>query len=114
MQISVSVRMLICMRTTLNLDDDLLRRAKQRAATEGRTLTSVIEDGLRALLSEARARKPGKVVLPTFGGDGPAPGVDLSDPRALRDALYEGEDARLRSDMGGQDLGAQKPGQTGP
>ncbi|MBL8932396.1 MAG: type II toxin-antitoxin system VapB family antitoxin, partial [Kineosporiaceae bacterium] len=41
------------MRTTLNLDDDLMRLVKQRAAAEGRTVTSLIEEGLRALLRQA-------------------------------------------------------------
>ena len=35
------------MRTTVRLDDDLLREAKRVAAEEGRTLTSLLEDGLR-------------------------------------------------------------------
>ncbi len=31
------------MRTTLNLDDDLLRRARRRAASEGATLSAIVE-----------------------------------------------------------------------
>jgi hypothetical protein len=34
-------------RTTVRLPEDLIRRAKIEAAAEGRTLTSLIEDGLR-------------------------------------------------------------------
>ena len=37
------------MRTTVRLRDDFLERAKKRAAQEGRTLTSLIEKGLRSL-----------------------------------------------------------------
>ncbi len=36
------------MRTTVNIDDELLRRAKDEALRSGRTLTALIEDSLRA------------------------------------------------------------------
>jgi len=41
------------MRTTVRLDDDLLRRAKIRAAAQGTTLTALIEAGLEAVLGRA-------------------------------------------------------------
>ena len=41
------------MRTTVRLDEDLLRRAKMRAAAEGTTLTALIERGLEAILNGA-------------------------------------------------------------
>ncbi len=41
------------MRTTVHLPDDLLNEAKLKAAAEGRTLTSLIEEGLRRVLSPA-------------------------------------------------------------
>ena len=85
------------MRTTLNLDDDLARAAKQKAATESRTLTSVVEDALRAALATSDSPPRRRVTLPVFEGDGPAPGVDLSDPEALRDLMYEDEDAAYRA-----------------
>ena len=34
------------MRTTIRLRDDLLKRAKKRAAEEKRTLTSLVEEGV--------------------------------------------------------------------
>ncbi len=37
-------------RVTVGLPADLLNRAKRKAAAEGRTLTSLIEDGLRPVL----------------------------------------------------------------
>lgn len=81
------------MRTTLNIADELLIEAKQMAARTGRTLTSVVEDALRLTL--ARARKPRKKAerfeLPTFGGGGPLPGVDLDNNAALLD-IMEGRD----------------------
>lgn len=44
--------MLLHMRTTLNLPDELYRSARVRAAEEGRTITSVMEEALRAYLDE--------------------------------------------------------------
>lgn len=44
--------MLICMRTTLNLDDALAAAAKAEAARSGSTMTSLIEEGLKKVLEE--------------------------------------------------------------
>lgn len=41
----------ICMRTTLDLDDHLLLRARQRAVERGTSLTAVIEQALAAYLA---------------------------------------------------------------
>ena len=48
------------MKTTLDLDDELLVRAKALAAREGRSLTGLIEDGLRLRL-RSRRQGAGKV-----------------------------------------------------
>lgn len=45
------------MKTTLNLDDQVLRQAKGRATREGITLTRFVEDALRARLDAARGRR---------------------------------------------------------
>ncbi len=82
--------MLCCMRTTLNLDDDLLRSAKQRAVADGRTLTRVIEDALRAALHEPSAGAAGPFRMMTFGAGGLRPGVDLNDSAGLRDLMDTG------------------------
>lgn len=84
------------MRTTLNLNDDLVRQAKQRAAAEDRTLTSVIEDALRRLLAEDARQTEAPYLVPVGGGPrGVLPGVDLSDPRALRDLMDEEDIAKF-------------------
>lgn len=73
------------MRTTLDLEDGLLRRARRKAAEDGRTLTGLIEDALRALLGRpAHPRRRFRLRLPTRRGTRP-PDVDIAD----RDALYE-------------------------
>jgi hypothetical protein len=68
------------MRTSLHLPDDLLKRAKKKAAADGRTLTSLIEEGLRLVLSpSAHAMPAGKRVMPRVSkaAGGLMPGFDL-------------------------------------
>ena len=81
------------MRTTIRLDDQLLREAKKRAAERGTTLTAVIEDSLRqALARREPSNRRRKFRFPTFnGGGGVQPGVDLDNSAALLD-IMEGRD----------------------
>lgn len=75
------------MRTTIRLDDQLLRDAKTLAARTGRTLTALVEEGLRRVLAEPAPRTRRQVELPTVGGKGLQPGVDLDDTAALLDLM---------------------------
>lgn len=45
-------------RTTVRLPADLLDRARKKAAAEGRTLTSLIEEGLRSVVLVGRGQAP--------------------------------------------------------
>ena len=47
----------LMMKTTLNLNDQVLRQAKGRAARDGLTLTRFVEDALRARLAAAPRRQ---------------------------------------------------------
>lgn len=76
------------MRTTVRLEDGLLREVKHLAAAEGTTFTAVLDQALREML--ARRRQAGgrpPVELPTFGGRGLQPGVDLDDSAALLELM---------------------------
>lgn len=72
--------MYMCMRTTLDLDDSLMRAAKRRAAETGRTLTSLVETALRELLRREAGASDAEFRLdwPTVSG-GTRPGFDLDD-----------------------------------
>ena len=74
-------------RTTVRLPEDLVRRAKRKAAEEGRSLTSLIEDGLRRVLSERGPPSRAKRVLPPVSRatGGLMPGIDLEDSAALQE-----------------------------
>ena len=71
------------MRTTLNLDDRLIRKAKQRALDDGTTLSKVIEQALERELTAPPA-DAAPFMLHTFV-DAPAAPIDIAN----RDALYE-------------------------
>lgn len=84
------MHMLICMRTTIILPDPLYSDVKRLAADQGRTVTSVVEESLRATLARHREGAPedraAYRVRPT-GSGGLQPGVDLTDTAALLDAM---------------------------
>src|SRR6266850_216280 len=65
-------------RTTVRLPEDLLNRAKRKAAAEGRTLTSLIEDGLRLIVTEKEKDTKRKRVQPRISKatGGPMPWVE--------------------------------------
>ena len=79
----------LCMRITLNLDDQLLTEAKRHAAKTRRTLTSVVEDGLRLALRHPKPSADGtrEIRLPTSGRGGLFPSVDLDDSGGLLDHM---------------------------
>jgi hypothetical protein len=78
------------MRTTLDIDDLVLRRARKLAAEEGKTLTQIVEEALRERLApRARSGKKFKLRLLTKAGR-MIPGTELAD----RDLLYERMEGR--------------------
>jgi hypothetical protein len=74
-------------RTTVRLPEELIRRAKRKAAAEGRTLTALIEEGLRLTLSEGQKKEKAKRILPPVSDakGGPMPGIDITDGSALQE-----------------------------
>lgn len=81
------------MRTTIRIDDQLLKEAKQLAARTGKSLTVVIEEALRETLSRQREfRERKRVTLTTFDGLGLLPGVDLDDSAMLLDLMDSSND----------------------
>jgi len=84
------------MKATMNLDDQLYRRVKVRAAEEGTTVTSLVEQALETMLAgrqepgTSRFRVP---VLPSAGGL--QPDVDLTSNARVQDLL----DADLRPEQ---------------
>jgi len=76
--------MLICMRTTIEIPDEIFRRAKRKAAEEGLTLREIVGAALRAYLSGRPARGGYRLKWRTERGK-IQPGVNLDD----RDTLFD-------------------------
>jgi hypothetical protein len=75
------------MKTTLDIDDRLLRKAKRVAAARGLTLKSLVEEALRGqLLPRPSLAKRYKFDLPVVADSAP-PAVDVADRQALYDMM---------------------------
>lgn len=75
--------MVICMKTTLNLNDELIAQAKILAVRRRTTLTSVIEAALREALAEP-VREPD---IPVWKGSRQILPLDLNDSSAIHEFL---------------------------
>lgn len=71
-------------RTTLTIDENLLKRLKRDAASQGKTLAALVNDLLRQSLSEKRKRGTFKLHLEGWDAE-LQPGVDILD----RDKLFD-------------------------
>lgn len=82
--------MFLCMRTTLDLNDELIRQAKHRAADEGLTLRELFEQALRSHLSHRpRSSKSYRLRWRAEGGglkSGVSP-ADFEHGATLRDLM---------------------------
>jgi hypothetical protein len=67
-------------RTTVRLPKELLRLAKRKAAEEGRTLTELIEEGLRGRVTDPQLTPKRIPVMPRVSKatGGLLPGVDIT------------------------------------
>ena len=95
----VRIRMLARMRTTLVLDDALLRRAKIAAARSGSTLSKLVERALRDALREDTRPVEEPFVFPTYGAS-PTSRRARADhlPVDFHAALEEDDRATVRRD----------------
>ena len=81
--------MLRDMRTTVRLDDALLKRAKREAKRRNTTLTALLKEGLRLMLARTRPSIPrAHVSLPVSNASGGTlTGIDLNDTSAVTDIM---------------------------
>jgi hypothetical protein len=76
------------MRITIRLPDNLLLKARRKAADEGRTLSSVIIGALETALAEPKLARRTRVRLPVSrASGGTLPGVDLNRSGDLLDHM---------------------------
>lgn len=78
-------------RTTVRLPSELLKKAQRKAAAEGRTLTGLMEEGLRYVVSDKPATKAAarpEIPVGTETG-GFVPGIrSIKDIEELQDLEY--------------------------
>jgi hypothetical protein len=79
------------MKTTLDINDDLLSHAKALAVQQRTSLTRLIEEGLQLRLrAGASVTKAGKTKIPVFKGRGGlVAGVDPRSNKAMLAALND-------------------------
>ena len=79
--------MLLFVRTTLSLDEDLIREVKRRAVETDQTVSAMVEAALRDLLErESKPRKKRPFRWVTVKGR-LLPGVDLMDRNSVYDIM---------------------------
>ena len=74
------------MKTTIDIADDVLARAKREARRQGKTLREVVDEALRQRLVRRPARPVFHLKKHPFMGEGLQPGV--SDWDVVRDMIY--------------------------
>ncbi len=74
------------MKTTIEIADNLLARAKARARKQGITLRSLIEQSLAATLDQTPQKT--KIHPVTFGGKGLSREFEDASWDKIRDAIY--------------------------
>lgn len=77
------------MRTTLTIDDALLRQLRQKALDSGKPFKQVVNDTLRAGLNQAASPRREPYRCPSFSIGALAPGVDLTKANQLAAALED-------------------------
>lgn len=79
------------MKTTIEIDDALLREAKRLGVERNLTLKAIVDSALRQFLVEAHqpAERPFELRKCTFGGKGLQPGLDENDFATIRAMAYE-------------------------
>ncbi|HET8542145.1 MAG TPA: ribbon-helix-helix protein, CopG family [Anaeromyxobacter sp.] len=81
------------MKTTLEIDEGVMRQLKERAAHEGRTMSELVETALRALLAKEEQKAKELPPLPVWDGGGWV--VDAGDRKTMYE-LFEAEDPLIQ------------------
>jgi hypothetical protein len=84
----------ISMKTTIEIADDLFKRAQQAARKEKTTFRALTERGLRLILAEKQSHSRQKLPpLVTFRGKGLTPEFQNGNWEKIRDEIYKGRGA---------------------
>ena len=78
------------MKTTVEIADALMRRAKRMARSEGTTLRALIEEGLRRVLEDETSPRPFRLEDRSVGRPGDPNPLESLTWQDLRDEIYGG------------------------
>jgi len=78
------------MKTTLDISDPLLRKARKVAARERTTLRALVEQGLRHVVAQKEQRSEFRLRDASFKGNGLHPDAAGADWSHIRDLIYDG------------------------
>ncbi len=81
------------MKTTIDIADSILLKAKQLAREQNVTLRNLVEEGLRKIIEERSARRPCQIHPVTFRGEGLSAQFQSASWTEIRDATYKGRGA---------------------
>ena len=76
------------MKTTIDIHDELLARAKQHAKNTGSPLRAVVEEGLRHVLATTESPSPYRLPDLSEGNPGAADPLEAYSWQDLRDLIY--------------------------
>jgi len=76
------------MKTTIDIDDALLARAKRHAAKTGKPLRVLVEEGIRRVLEEAPARVKYRIPDRAVGTPGDANPLEAWTWQDVRQEIY--------------------------
>ena len=76
------------MKTTVDIHDELLARAKQHARNTGSPLRAVVEEGLRRVLVAAESPRPYRLPDLSEGDPSAADPLEAYSWQDLRDVIY--------------------------
>jgi hypothetical protein len=79
--------MLFHMKTTLQIDAGVMRRLKQEAARQGKTMSELVDAALRRFLQQPKRPRPALPELPSF--DAGVATVEVHDREALYDRMED-------------------------
>ena len=81
---------MVFMKTTVELRDSLLARAKRHAKRTGQPLRALIEEGLRRVLADEECPKPYRLPDRSVGKAGDENPLESLSWQDLRDEIYGG------------------------
>ena len=79
---------MVYVKTTIDIHDELLVRAKRHARQNGRPLRAVVEEGIRLVLSTTRARPRYRLPDRSVGVTGAPDPLEAYSWQDLREMIY--------------------------